>query len=450
MIKTYLKSIKLNPVEILAIGFFALIIIGAIILSLPISSVSGQSTNFIDSLFTSTSAVCVTGLVTLDTGTYWSYFGKTIIIILIQIGGIGFMSFATLISLILGKKISLRERLIMQESMNTFSIQGLVKLAKYVLFFTFTIELLGALILSSQFIPQYGYLKGSYYSLWHSISAFCNAGFDLFGEFQSLTSYSGNPIVILTIAALIVIGGLGFIVWSEVINYRKTKRLSTHSKFVLLITFILVIGGMFLMIIFEFNNPETLKNLTFRDKIVNGLFASITPRTAGFNSIAIEGMTTSGIFLTIILMFIGGSSGSTAGGTKITTIGVLFMTLVAVVKGREDTEVFKRRIPKDIIYKAFTIVTIGLFIVITVTMLLSMTEPGAPMESLLFETTSAYGTVGLSAGLTGNLSFFGKILIIFTMYCGRVGPLTVILALIRRGKKNGNGVKYPEDRIIVG
>ncbi|WP_426349494.1 TrkH family potassium uptake protein [Alloiococcus sp. CFN-8] len=445
-----MKLIKLNPVEILAVGFFVLIIIGAFLLSLPISSAEGKATNFLDSLFTSTSAVCVTGLVTLDTGTHWSYFGKTIIIVLIQIGGIGFMSFATLISLILGKKISLKERLIMQESMNTFSIQGLVKLAKYVLIFTFSIEFLGGLFLSSQFIPEYGLLKGSYYSLWHSISAFCNAGFDLFGNFTSLTAYADNPVVILTIAALIVIGGLGFIVWSDIFNFRKTKRLSVHSKIVITITAILIAGGALLMLLFELKNPETLGKLTNGEKVLNALFASITPRTAGFNSISIEGMTTSGIFLTIILMFIGGSSGSTAGGTKVTTIGVLFMTLVAVAKGREDTEVFKRRIPKDIIYKAFTIVTIGLFIVIAVTMILSITEPGASIESLLFETTSAYGTVGLSAGLTGNLSFVGKIVLIFTMYCGRVGPLTVVLAVISRRKKNGNGVKYPEDRIIVG
>ncbi len=445
-----LKKINLNSVQILAIGFGALVILGAVLLSLPISSVNGEATNFIDSLFTSTSAVCVTGLVTLDTGTHWSYFGKTVIIVLIQIGGLGFMAFATLISLLLGKKITLKERLIMQESMNTFNLQGLVKLAKYVLIFTFSAELLGAMLLSTQFIPEFGFGKGIYYSIWHSISAFCNAGFDLMGNFSSLSHFADNPVIILTITALIVIGGLGFVVWSEIYNYKSFKRMSTHSKFVIMMTLMLILVGTLFMFIFEYNNPMTLKPMSIGNKMTNALFAAVTPRTAGFNSIPTSAMSTAGIFLTILLMFVGGSPGSTAGGVKTTSLGVLIMTILSVIKGKEDTEIFKKRISKDTIYKSFTIVTIGLFLVIAVTMLLSITEVGASFEELLYESTSAFGTVGLSIGLTGRLSLLGKIIIIFTMYCGRVGPLTVFLALVRSKKKNKGDIRYPEDRIIVG
>ncbi|WP_040211976.1 TrkH family potassium uptake protein [Clostridium polynesiense] len=448
MEKKKFKKIKLNPVQILAIGFGAVILTGAFLLSLPISSARGTYTNFTDCVFTATSAVCVTGLVTLDTGTHWSYFGKTIIITLIQIGGLGFMSFATLLSLILGKKITLRERLIMQESMNTFNIQGLVKLAKYVLMFTFSVELIGALLLSTQFIPQFGLGKGIYYSIWHSISAFCNAGFDLMGGFSSLTAYSENIIVILTIGALIVVGGLGFVVWSEIYNYKGLKKMSTHSKLVILMTFILIFGGALLMFLFEYDNPATLQPLTFKGKLFNSLFASITPRTAGFNSISTSGMTTAGIFLTIILMFIGGSPGSTAGGIKTSTFGILVMTIISVIKGREDTEVFKKRIPKDIVYKSLAIIMMGLLLVISVTMILSITEAGAPFDYLLYEVTSAFGTVGLTLGLTTELTTIGKVLLIITMYLGRVGVLTVVLALTRN--KSNSGIRYPEDRIIVG
>lgn len=442
------KKIRLNPVQILAIGFAVVILTGAILLTLPISSANGTYTSFIDCVFTATSAVCVTGLVTLDTGTHWSYFGKTVIITLIQIGGLGFMSFATLLSLILGKKITLRERLIMQESMNTFNLQGLVKLAKYVLIFTFSVELMGGLLLSTQFIPQFGLAKGIYYSIWHSISAFCNAGFDLIGGFSSLTGYSENIVIILTIGSLIAVGGLGFIVWSEIYNYKGLKKMSTHSKLVILMTTILIFGGALLMFLFEVNNPATLKPLSIKGKIINAWFASVTPRTAGFNSIPTDGMTTAGKFLTIILMFIGGSPGSTAGGIKTSTFGVLVMTVISVIKGREDTEVFKKRIPKDIVYKSLAVIIVGLLLVITVTMLLSITEVGASFEYLLYEVTSAFGTVGLTLGLTTKLTAIGKVLLILTMYCGRVGPLTVVLALTRN--KRNSGIRYPEDKIIVG
>lgn len=442
------KDLKFKPVQILVIGFALVILTGAILLTLPIASNEGIRTPFVDALFTSTSAVCVTGLVTLDTGTYWSYFGKTVIIILIQIGGLGFMSFATLISLFIGKKITFKERLVMQEAMNTFSLQGLVKLARYVLIFTFTVEGIGALILSTVFIPEYGLAKGIYFSIFHSISAFCNAGFDLIGQFRSLTPYAENPTIILTIAALIVVGGLGFAVWYEIFNYRKVRRITLHSKFVIVVTAILIIGGTILMYIFEYNNPATMEPMSFKGKLLSSLFASITPRTAGYNSISTTDMTPAGRFLTIILMFIGGSPGSTAGGIKTATAGILIMTVISIIKGRGETEVFERRISKDTIYKSLAIAIIGITLVTTVTMILSITEVGASLEYIIYEATSAFGTVGLTLGLTTKLSIIGKIIISFTMYCGRLGPFTIALALSRN--HSNNTIRYPEDKILVG
>lgn len=442
------KNTKLKGVQILALGFLAVILIGGILLTLPISSASGEYTNFLDALFTSTSAVCVTGLITLDTGTHWSMFGQTIIMLLIEIGGLGFMSFTTLIAIILGKKITLRDRLILQDAMNTFSIQGLVKMVQYVIIFTVTVQLSGALLFSTQFIPQYGIAKGLFYSLFHSISAFCNAGFDLFGNFSSLTSYSSNWVVILVASALIIIGGIGFAVWIEIYNFKSIKKLSLHSKMVILVTAVLIVGGTILMFIFEHNNPNTLASMNMGDKVVNSFFAAVTPRTAGFNSISTSGMTNAGNFLTIILMFIGGSPGSTAGGIKTTTIGVLLVTVICVIRGRDDAEAFKKRFPKELIYKAFTLFFIGGFLVIGATMLLSYTEQGASFLSLLYETTSAFATVGLTVGLTQQLTEVGKVLIMIMMYLGRVGPLTVVLSLMRN-KKN-NGVRYPEGKILIG
>ncbi|HDK7198970.1 TPA: Trk family potassium uptake protein [Clostridium botulinum] len=439
---------RFTPVQILATGFAIVIFVGAVLLSLPISSQSGQRTPFLDCLFTSTSSVCVTGLIVVDTGTHWTYFGKTVIMLLIEIGGLGFMSFATLLAILLGKKITLKKRLVMQEALNTFNIQGLVKMAKYILLFTFSIQGGGALLLSTQFIPRYGLAKGLYYSIFHSVSAFCNAGFDLFGNFSSLTSVYNNPVIILVIAFLIIIGGIGFYVWYEIYNYKGRRKLSTHSKLVLWATFLLLIVGTILMFIFESNNPGTMANMTFNNKILSSFFAAVTPRTAGFNSISTSDMTMAGKFLTILLMFVGGASGSTAGGIKVTTAGVLIMTVVCVVKGKQDTEINKKRISKEIVYRALAITVIGLALVITVTMILSITEVKVPFEYYLYEATSAFGTVGITLGLTTKLSSIGKIVILLTMYAGRVGPLTLAIAFARKLKNSS--IKYPEEKILVG
>lgn len=438
----------LNSVQILAVGFIMLIILGAIILSLPISSKSGTYTNFLDSLFTSTSAVCVTGLVAVDTGTYWNGFGQFIIILLIQIGGLGFMSIAVFVAALMGKKITLKDRLYVQESMNTLTIEGLVKMVKYVIKFTFIVELIGALFLSTQFIPSFGIGKGIIYSVFHSVSAFCNAGFDIFGDFSSLTNYNTNPIILMTLTLLIIIGGLGFTVIIEIWNYKKTKRLSVHSKIVISLTLSLIVFATIFIFLLEYKNNKTIGNMNLLDKMVNSLFTAVSPRTAGFNSIALDKMTTASIFLTIFLMFIGGSPGSTAGGLKTTTFGVAILTLISVIKGRDDTEAFGRKFSKELVYKAFALLMLGMVLVITVTMILSITEYNIPFISIFFEATSAFGTAGLTLGITQGLSSIGKVIIIITMYCGRVGPLTVMLALMR--KQNTRGFSYPEGKVLIG
>lgn len=440
------NKIKLNGVQILALGFLALILLGGVLLSLPISSKSGEVTNFLDAVFTATSAVCVTGLVTLNTSAHWSVFGQTVIITLIEIGGLGFMSFAALFAMILGKKITLRERLVMQEAMNTYSIQGLVKMVRYVLIFTVTVQFFGALLLSTQFVPEYGIVKGIFFSIFHSISAFCNAGFDLFGN--SLLNYSSNAVVILVISALIIIGGLGFTVLLEIYEFKGIKKLSLHSKIVILSSSILVFGGTLLMFIFEYNNSGTIGNMNIQDKLLNSFFASVSPRTAGFNSVPLTEMSIAGNFLTIILMFIGGSPGSTAGGLKTVTLSIIVLTIISVIKGREDTEAFGRRFSKKIVYKAFTIAFIGIALVIGVTMILSCTESKASFMQLLYEVVSGLGTVGLTLDLTPKLTVIGKILIMLMMYLGRVGILTVMFALTR--KKDKRSYKYPEGKILIG
>lgn len=443
------KIYRLQPVQILALGFAAVILVGALLLKLPIASADGNPTPFLDCLFTSTSAVCVTGLVTVDTGTHWSLFGQIVILLLIQIGGLGFMTFATMFAIILGRKISLKERLIMQEAYNAFNIQGIVKLAIYVMGITFSIEGLGAILLATQFIPQYGWKRGIYYGVFHAVSSFCNAGFDLIGDFRSLTPYAENVVINLTVMSLIVIGGLGFGVITEIINYKNFKKLSLHSKVVLFATSILIVTGALAFFVLEYNNPKTLGALSFKGKILSSLFASITPRTAGFNTINLPDMTTASKFLTIILMFIGASPGSTGGGIKTTTAMLILMIVLAVVKGREDTEIFERRIPKELVYRAVGITFISFILVIVVTMILSITQQGDFME-FMYEATSAFGTVGLSLGLTTRLDAIGKVIIIFTMYSGRVGPMTLTLAFARKQLMASKAIKYPEDKILVG
>ena len=442
------KTSQLSGVQILALGFAIVILIGAVILTLPISSKSGNATNFLDSLFTATSAVCVTGLVTLDTGTYWNEFGQVVIMLLIEVGGLGFMAFTTLLAILLRRRITLRDRLIMQEAMNTFSIQGLVKMVERIVLFTVLVQIIGGVLLATQFIKDYGFLKGLYFGIFHSVSAFCNAGFDLFGGYSSVTSYSSNAIVLLTLSIIIIVSGLGFTVIIELLKYKKDRRLSTHTKLVLLMTSILLFGGILFMFALEYNNPETLGPMSIKNKILNAIFSGVSPRTAGFNSISLDKMTSGGKFLTIILMYIGGSPGSTAGGLKTATFGIIVLTVVSVIKGREDTELFGRRLSKELVYRAFAILMISFSLVVVVTMLLCITQPKEQFIDLLYEATSAFATVGLTTGVTQRLNFIGKIIIMITMYFGRVGPLTVALALTN--KRKNKGYRYPETKILIG
>lgn len=446
------KKKNLSPFKILAIGFAAVILTGGILLSLPISSVSGQYTSLLDTIFTATSAVCVTGLVVLDTGTYWSVFGQWIILILIEIGGLGFMALSTIFALLLGKRISLRERLVMQEAYNTFSLQGVISHVRYMLFFTLAVQGGAALILMTQFIPLYGIGTGIYYGIFHAISAFNNAGFDLLGNFTSVTVLNTNKVVLMTLGTLINIGGLGYLVWREIISSirskKKLKNFSLHSKVVLTISLTLVLFGSLIFLIFEWNNPATMQGMRFSDKIVNSYFSATTPRTAGFNSISNSEMSPAGKLLTMAYMFIGGSPGSTAGGVKTTTLGIVIFTLISVLKGREDVEVYHKKLSQSTVYRAVAVFLLGISIVVMGVMVLSIAEVGATFEVILYEVLSAFGTVGLSQGITPSLTAVSKVTLTLIMYMGRVGPLTVMLALA--GKQSKANVKYPEGKLLIG
>ncbi|MTI71555.1 MAG: Trk family potassium uptake protein [Firmicutes bacterium] len=443
------NSIKLHPTQIIVLGFSSVILIGAILLNLSIASKNGQSVGFVNALFTSTSAVCVTGLVVVDTATHWTSFGQIVILSLIQIGGLGFMTMATLFALLVGKRITLKERLVMKEELNQFKVSGVVRLTKYILVLTFVVEFIGALLLSIRFIPIYGVKKGIGLSIFHSVSAFCNAGFDLIGNFRSLTPFSSDILISVTICLLIVLGGLGFRVILEIIQGRRFKRFSLHTKLVITITILLIFIGSFSIYILEYNNPDTMADLSMKGKVLTSVFHGITPRTAGFNTLPTDKLTTGSIFLTIVLMFVGGSPGSTAGGIKTTTIGVLIATILSVIRGREDTEMFGRRISRDLVNKSLTIMGLAMLLIILVTMILSVTEQGFTFVEMFFEASSAFATVGLSLGITPELSFLGKIVLSITMLSGRVGPLTLILALAQRGQ-NKAMMRYPEEKVIVG
>lgn len=442
------SDFRLNPAQVLALGFAGLIIIGGTLLNLPIASVEGKSIGFIDSLFTAASAVCVTGLVVVNTATYWTLFGKVVILILVQIGGLGFMTMATLVALIIGKKITLKQRLVLQEGLNQFSLEGVVKLTKYVIISTLVVETIGAIILSTRFIPVYGLKAGIWSSIFHSISAFCNAGFDITGS--SMVPFVGDIVVNITLALLIIIGGLGYTVYIDLTTRKEFRKTTLNTKFVLLSTAILIMIGFVFFLIIEFSNPKTIGNLSFVDKITTSMFQAVIPRTAGFNSIDIGGMTKATTFFMIVLMFIGGSPGSTAGGIKTTTIGVIILTIISVLKGKSDVEVFKKRIPHELIFRALAVLSIALLVVVLVTMVLTLTEAENTFLDLLFETTSAFATVGLTRGITPNLSTFGKILLSFCMFAGRLGPLTLGFALARRQNKDKGNVRYSEGKIMIG
>lgn len=442
------KKFFLSPPQILVLGFALIILIGAFLLTMPISTTGGNGLSFLNALFTATSATCVTGLVVVDTGTTFSMFGQLVILFMIQVGGLGFMTLATLFAFLLGKKISLKERILLQESLNNLSMEGIVRLAKRILIFTAVIEMIGAILLSIRFSFDMPLGKAIYYGIFHSISNFNNAGFDIMGEFRSLTSYVDDPIVVLTICTLITLGGIGFIVMNELFEYRVSKRLSLHTKVVLVTSSILLVGGTIGIFLLEYSNEKTLKPLTFLGKILGSLFQSVTARTAGSNTLNISDMTQSSLFLIVFLMFIGASPGSTGGGIKTTTFSTLLGAVWAQIRGKENVVFYRQRILYETIYKALTVTLSGLFLVIFTTLILTITEHGKDFLMILFEVTSAFGTVGLSMGLTPELSQVGKGLIIFTMFAGRVGPLTIAFAVTMRRKPDA--FRYPKGKIMIG
>lgn len=451
----------LGPAQILVIGFLVIIIIGACLLALPIASQNNQSIPFLDALFTATSATCVTGLVVVNTYAHWTLFGKVVIISLIQVGGLGFMTLVSMIFVLLGKKISLRDRLIMQEALSQDTTAGIVRFTRQIVRGTLIVEGVGALLLSIKFIPEYGFLKGSWYAVFHSISAFCNGGFDIIGD-ANLTPYRGSVIVNFTIMGLIILGGLGFGVWMDVLGGFKRKlkdkrnftwkqtfqRLSLHTKLVLVMSGYLIVIGFIFFFIAEFKNVDTLGLLSFKDKVLGALFQSVSPRTAGFNTMDLGAMKDASKFMTIILMFIGGSPAGTAGGIKTIAVGVLVICAISTIKGKDSTEVFHRRIPAKAILRSLAVIMIALAVVLGITIILSFTED-APFIDLLFEATSGFATVGLTLGVTPGLSFLGKIIMIIDMFIGRLGPVTMAVAIIIRQGNHKSTIQYPEEKVIV-
>jgi trk system potassium uptake protein len=442
------NQIRINPAQTLSLGFLVLILVGTLLLMLPFATQDRHHLSFLDALFEATSAVCVTGLVVVDTHTTFTMFGQIVLMILIQIGGLGFMTVGILVALFLGKNIGLHSRLMIQESLNQLSLEGMVKLVKFVVSFTFFIEGIGAVILAIRFSEDFAIPKAIYYGIFHSISAFNNAGFDLMGDFQSMTGYVGDFTIIIVLSSLLIIGGIGYTVILDIVRKKSWRKLSLHTKIVLIMTLLLNVVGTVLIFTLEFNNPGTLGELQLKEKILGAYFHGVVPRTAGFNSLDTGELTLTSQFVTMLLMFVGGGSGGTAGGIKVTTFAIIIIAVWALIRGKEDVNTMGRRLPKDIIYRAFAITVYSTVVVFFTLFILTITE-AAPLNVILFEVISAFGTVGMSLGLTPDLSPVGKVVITVLMFIGRVGPLTIAFALARANKKQPP-YRYVEEKIMIG
>jgi potassium uptake protein, TrkH family len=442
----FLKRLSIPQTIVLAYAFA--ITCGAILLWLPLSSANGEWTTFIDALFTATSATAVTGQVTLNTAAHWNYFGKTVIITLIEIGGLGFMTIWILFYYYIFKqRPNLKQRRVVSESLSLSGGDKPQQKVFSIVRFALTVQLIGAMLLGFVFIPEFGITKGLYFSVFHSISAFCNAGFDLLGN--SLIDYQSNPFILLVIASLIMSGGLGFIVWEDLINYRKTRKLRRYSKIVLITTSSLWILGTFLFWISEYKNG-TFSHLSVGDQLANYFFLSVTPRTAGYANIDYANLSLSSIFLTIVLMFIGASSGSTGGGVKVTTLVVIVLVIYRSVN-YNHSNILNRTISQDTVRRSFFIFSSGMLISVLATFILLNTETipdGFGVEYILIEVFSCLGTVGLTMGLTPSLTVIGKIILILLMLIGRVGVMTFLWSLTTR--KHESGINYPEMSLLVG
>lgn len=440
---------QISQTQFIAYGFFAIIMMGSLFLMLPIASRDGQSEPFLNCLFTATSASCVTGLVVADTWTQWSLFGQIVILILIQLGGLGFISVGICLSIILRRKIGLKARGLMQESVNTLQIGGVVKLAKKIMVGTVVFEGAGAVLLACRFIPQFGLAKGIWYGIFHSVSAFCNAGFDLLGhtgEYNSLCGYTGDWLVIGTISFLIITGGIGFIVWDDLSKKKfHFRHYMLHTKIVLVTTGLLLGISTLLFYVMERNN--ILVGMDGSETFLACFFSAVTPRTAGFNSVDTAALTDGSKFLSAILMFIGGSPGSTAGGIKTSTLAVLLLYVVSNIRQTYGVEIFGRRLEDGSIRQSACILTINLSLMLCATIAI-MAAQNLPMSDIFFETCSAIGTSGMSTGVTRSLNSFSRIIIILLMYCGRIGSLSFALAFTRSCRKPH--VQLPPEQITIG
>ncbi|WP_080834021.1 TrkH family potassium uptake protein [Cohnella massiliensis] len=447
MYKKAVRWLYASPYRTLVFGFAFLIAVGAVLLKLPVSVVSGQTLSWIDAWFTSVSALCVTGLVVVDTGTHFSAFGHWVLLILIQVGGLGFMTMGTLFALMLRRKVSLRDRLALQESLNQNTLEGLVRLVRKVVLYALTIEAVGSLLYAIRFMEEMSLGRALYYGIFHGVSVFNNAGFDLFGDFRSMSDYVSDPYMNVISIILILCGSLGFVVLADLVEWPQRKRLSLHSKVVLSVTVLLFVGGAIVIFIFEYTNEKTFGPLNFGNQLLAALLHSATPRSAGVTTLNMYDMRQATQFFIVWLMFIGASPGSTGGGIKTTSFAVLVAAVYAVIRGKTDVVLFRHRLGQTQVYKAIMITFFSLAILVAATMILSVTE-NASFMGVLFEATSAFATVGLSMGLTTELSTAGKIIIMLVMFVGRVGPYTLSFALAAR--ENRSLYRHAEGKIIIG
>lgn len=431
----------------LVYGFAAMIVVGTVLLMLPAASRSGLSSSAVDALFTATSSVCVTGLVVVDTLDHWSFFGQLVILILIQAGGFGYMTIATLFLVALGRRIGLREKLLVGESMGLSGIGEVRSLVRNLMLFALGVEAVGAAILFIQFSRDYTRVTAIWTSIFQSVSAFNNAGFDVLGGFQSLTAYHDNYLVVMTTAGLVIIGGLGFLVIQDVIRTRRPDWFAVDTKMALSISGLLLISGMAIILATEYANAATLGPMPVSEKVLNAFFHSVVPRTAGFNTIATGGMTAYALFATMIFMFIGGASGSTAGGIKVGTFGMIFATMWSAVRGQEHPGAFGREFMTSQVFRALALVMLSIGLLSLVVFFLSITEEFEFLQ-ILFESVSAFGTVGLSTGITPHLSDAGRLIVIATMFVGRLGPLTLTFALVKA--QSATRLRYPREIVRIG
>ena len=451
MVRRIKKGINLSPTQIIALTFAGIILLGTLLLSLPVASRSGQSAGLLNSLFTATSATCVTGLVMFDTWTQWSGFGQTVILCLIEIGGLGFMSAAAIVIFLFRRKVSLRQKMLITQALSLNDMEGAVKLEKWVLFGSLSVQAIGALVLMLHFLPDYGFRQALIWGVFHAVSAFCNAGFDIFGSMQpgsSVICLNDDPVVLITLMALIAIGGLGFFVWEEIARVRTFRKFSVYTKLVLLTTVALITGGAALILLLEWNNPNTFGPMPVGQKLLNAFFQSVTLRTAGFVSVDQGGLTDGGKAVSMVLMLIGGSSGSTAGGLKTVSFVVLVLFIWARARGRSTVNVFHRTVPGEKIMDAMTIAGIMVGLSVFGATFVCATSP-IGFTDALYEVVSALATVGLTAGVTTSLSIPAQILIILFMYFGRIGVLTISLGFLM-GDRAADRFRYAKTTLLIG